>query len=136
MAPFDQEVEDRMVAAMEAIATREGLSIRSAATEFNVKYSTLQRRLQGTQSVKNNGGHNKSLNAEQMKALCAFLDRQISLGNPTTKEMIEGAAKRILLLAGSQHELGKRWYTKWIKEHPKYHVPTRMGVSSLGIAFI
>lgn len=75
MAPLDQEEEDRITATLQALSKRDGLSIMEAATEFKVEHHTLRRRLKGTKSVKNNGGKNKVLNADQMKALLAFLDR-------------------------------------------------------------
>ncbi|KAL3424151.1 beta-lactamase [Phlyctema vagabunda] len=127
MPRFNQEIEDRIVAALKAVQERDSYGINEAARDFQVNGQALRRRLKGSKSVKNNGGHNKALNSEQMIALTSFIDRQISLGIPTSKDMVVTAAQRILHVAGSNHELGRHWYTRWIKDHPQYHIPARMG---------
>jgi hypothetical protein len=103
MAHIDQEVEDRIIQAKKALEERKKLSVAQAAVEFNVDYDRLRQRL------KSNGGKNKTLNQEQTIELYSFLDRQINIGNQTTKDMIESAAQRILKVSGSDHEMGKAW---------------------------
>ncbi|KAF4619013.1 hypothetical protein G7Y89_g14832 [Cudoniella acicularis] len=127
MGKFNQEEENRIIAAQKALSEREKLSVTQAAREFQVDHFKLRRRLKGTKPLTNNGGRNKALNAEQEKGLLAFLDRQIGLDIPLSKDMVVAAAQRILQAAGSKHELGRAWYTRWIKNYPEYYVPTRMG---------
>ncbi|RDW74927.1 hypothetical protein BP6252_06069 [Coleophoma cylindrospora] len=127
MGKFDQDTEDRMLAALQAMRERDNYGFNQAAREFNVKSMTLRRRHKGFGSVRNNGGRNKALNAEQLKALASFIDRQISLGIPATKEMVVSAAQRILQVNGSNHELGRAWYARWLKANPQYKIQPRMG---------
>jgi hypothetical protein len=66
-------------------------------------------------SIESNSGHNKSLSAEQEKALLLYMDQCEEMGRLCEHKHIEAAANSILQASDSPRLVSKSWTSRFIK---------------------
>ena len=88
--------EDEVNQALDSIAN--GKSTRQASKEYGIPRSTLQDRLQGSQSRATVASSQQKLSQTQENHLVQWIQVQAALGLPPTHRQIREFAKRILHL--------------------------------------
>ena len=77
-----------------------GQSIKTAAKEWGIPRSTLQRRIQGAQSRASIAASRQKLSPTQESHLVQWVQVQAALGLPPTHQQVREFAERILRLQG------------------------------------
>ena len=110
-------------------------SLRIAGIVFDIPYSTLRDRNQGSRSLAENGGHNTRLNEAQEMSLIWYMDIAIERGFPLRYDMVTRAATQILqavgLALGDEDRLGNNWAIRWVEKQRKlgrYHAVCTKGM--------
>jgi hypothetical protein len=93
--------EQRIAKAIKDVQDGTHRSTTAAVKAWHVPYDKLLRQSQGMRSIESNGGHNKSLSAEQEKALLLYMDQCEEMGRPCEHKHIEVAANSILQASDS-----------------------------------
>ena len=104
-----------MVAALKDIETK-GLSIRNAAEEHGVSYSTLRRHLLSLtkQNLKEHHASMQKLTPEQEHQLVEYANQRFDDCCPMTKQEILNSA---VYLCGTS--VGKNWWSRFKKRFPE-----------------
>jgi hypothetical protein len=103
----DTPEEARIAKAIEAIHSKECVSIAAAHRQFNVLYQKLCNRLNSTAPDSSNSGRNKVLDKVQEAVLLYYIDRCYKLGRPANRCMITLAANSILRTSGNTRIVSK-----------------------------
>lgn len=110
--------EDDLQAAISAV--NNGTSIRQAATQWDIPFSTLRNRIKSGHRPK--GEYEalalQKLSASQEAHLAKWILAQEALGVPVTHAQIRLFADRMLQASGSQERVGKHWLSKFIRRNP------------------
>jgi hypothetical protein len=99
-------------------------NIRKLATESNLPYGRLYRRIQGSESKSTRKRVNLRLDDAQYDALSKYIDSQDASGSPPSKE-IQDAADSILRRSHSDSaeappNLAKDWVYRFMKQYGRY----------------
>src|SRR5512146_2160390 len=110
--------EDDLQAAISAV--NDGTSIRRAATQWGVPFSTLRNRIKSGHRPK--GEYEalalQKLSPTQEDHLAKWILAQEALGVPVSHSQIRLFADRVLQASGSQERVGKHWYSKFVRRNP------------------
>ncbi|KAJ5394990.1 uncharacterized protein N7487_009293 [Penicillium crustosum] len=93
---MSQELEDRIIKALEAYHAAKKPKIASIAREFSIPYQTFRGRVQGRKSRAAQTPGNKALEPEQEKALILWIDTLDQAFSPPSAARIQGAALQII----------------------------------------
>lgn len=99
-------------------AVKNGLSITKAAKEFDIPYSTLQGRVKGAVSRKEEAADRQLLTEGQESWLANWILIQEQLGKAPTHRQIRDVVNAMLRLAGINQTPGKCWVTNFFKRNP------------------
>ena len=113
-----------------------GVSVRKAAFDNEVPYSTLRGRLRGQlpHAVAHQDQQRLSMALED--DLADWVLFQASIGAAPTHSQIKGLAQRIFIKRGEGSKIGKRWIRHFLNRHPvlKTQRPRRVGTARLKCA--
>lgn len=102
---------------------RKGLSVRTAAAQFNLSSSAVQRAISSLQRpdpIPRSPGRPRSLTNEEDEALVAFVKWLHQGGFPATKSQLVAAANELRRRRDpGVNDLGRNWYNRWLIEHPE-----------------
>jgi hypothetical protein len=114
------EQEGRILLAIQAIQKQEIASIREAARQFNVPYSTLTTRLHGVQSRAFSRANCLKLTEIEEESLKKWILSMDSRGAAPRPSTVREMANLLLTARGSTPPLsvGQNWVTKYVKRHP------------------
>lgn len=112
-----ESTENSIASALEAI--QNGLSQRKAAKRWGIPRSTLQKRLNGSQSRSDANKHLQRLSRQQESHLAEWVLVQSNLGLPLTRQQIQEFASRIVKQSGNDQPLGKRWIDGFLRRNPE-----------------
>jgi 4-hydroxybenzoate polyprenyltransferase len=97
---------------------KEGVALATAATRNGVPRNTLRGRLYGAQPSRYAHSDEQRLTAIQEEHLELWVLRQEALGYAPTHAQMRAIATGVLLQAGDNKPLGKRWSQHFIQRHP------------------
>ena len=97
---------------------KEGVPTATASTRHSVPRSTLQDRLKGSKPHKYAHEDAQRLSAIQEQHLEQWILHQEALGYAPTHAQLRAIATGVLLQAGDNKPLGKRWSQHFIQRHP------------------
>jgi hypothetical protein len=100
------------------LAVDRGVPKLTAAKQYGVPRTTLSARLKGVCTKKQYDNDRQSLSPEEELDLAAWCRIQHMLGIPPTHRQIRLAAQRMLLVSGSDVELGKTWTVSFLRRNP------------------
>lgn len=112
-----ESTEKSIASALEAI--QNGLSQRKAAKRWGIPRSTLQKRLNGSQSRSDANEYLQRLSRQQESHLAEWVLVQSNLGLPLTRQQIQEFASRIVKQGGNDQPLGKRWIDGFLRRNPE-----------------
>lgn len=112
-----ESTEKSIASALEAI--QNGLSQRKAAKRWGIPRSTLQKRLNGSQSRSDANEYLQRLSRQQESRLAEWVLVQSKLGLPLTRQQIQEFASRIVKEGGNDQPLGKRWIDGFLRRNPE-----------------
>ena len=95
-----------------------GASIRQAARDWGIPYTTLHGRLTGRVSHREAKQHTQRLSHFQEASLVDWVLVQDQLGLPPTHRQIKSFAQRILAAGGDERRLGKHWMEQFLNRNP------------------
>ena len=107
-----------------------GQSIKTAAKEWGIPRSTLQRRIQGAQSRASIAASRQKLSPTQESHLVQWVQVQAALGLPPTHQQVREFAERILRLQGGPQTLGKNWFQAFMRRNPSIKVQRARPIDS------
>lgn len=105
--------EEDMQLAM--LVINNGFTIRKAATRNGVPESSLRSRVKGSRPHKHAHKHQQRLSPYQEQQLTSWLVLQDSLGMGLTHAQIRTLVTSILVAAGDEAPLGRRWIPSFIQ---------------------
>ncbi|KAK6208528.1 transposase [Colletotrichum tabaci] len=120
--------EDEVNQALEAISN--GQSIRKAAQQYGVPRTTLQHRLQGTQTRASAFSDLQRLTVSQEAKLAEWVRIQHALGLPPTHQQVKLFAERILHTMGDTQPIGRGWMQAFIRRNPSVKVQRSRPIDS------
>ncbi|KAK6206190.1 transposase [Colletotrichum tabaci] len=125
---MSQYTEDEVNQALEAISN--GQSIRKAAQQYGVPRTTLQHRLQGTQTRASAFSDLQRLTVSQEAKLAEWVRIQHALGLPPTHQQVKLFAERILHTMGDTQPIGRGWMQAFIRRNPSVKVQRSRPIDS------
>ncbi|KAK6222765.1 transposase [Colletotrichum tabaci] len=125
---MSQYTEDEVNQALEAISN--GQSIRKAAQQYGVPRTTLQHRLQGTQTRASAFSDLQRLTVSQEAKLAEWVRIQHALGLPPTHQQVKLFAERILHAMGDTQPIGRGWMQAFIRRNPSVKVQRSRSIDS------
>ncbi|KAK6225250.1 transposase [Colletotrichum tabaci] len=125
---MSQYTEDEVNQALEAISN--GQSIRKAAQQYGVPRTTLQHRLQGTQTRASAFSDLQRLTVSQEAKLAEWVRIQHALGLPPTHQQVKLFAERILHAMGDTQPIGRGWMQAFIRRNPSVKVQRSRPIDS------
>jgi len=114
-----EEAEEALQAAIDDF--REGLysTAVAAVADHGVKVRTLQRRLQGYESLYTRSVNSKTLNPAQEQALFEYIYRLDRIGMSSTPKMLRSSANYILRCHDqADRQVGPNWVTRFLQRNP------------------
>jgi hypothetical protein len=111
--------EESLMRALNSYNNNEFPSIRATARAHVVSESTLRSRINGTTNRRAAHAHEQRLSSQQGEFLIEWILEQEAQGFPPSYARAREMATRILQLNGDFQPLGKRWVSKFIKDHPR-----------------
>jgi plasmid maintenance system antidote protein VapI len=111
-----ESIEKSISSALEAI--QNGISQRKAAKRWGIPRSTLQKRLNGSQSRSDANEYLQRLSRQQESHLAEWILVQNNLGLSLTRQQIKEFASRIVKEGGNDRPLGKRWIEGFLRRNP------------------
>jgi Tc5 transposase DNA-binding domain len=129
----NSEIEERVLEACEWLKTQKKPYFSKAARIYGVHKDHVRRRfLEKTASLCDNGGHNKCLNDEEDRALCAYIDFADEIGLPIREKTFIVAANSILRKHYSNSpSASKMWASRWLSRHPEYNKKYRKPLAAI-----
>jgi hypothetical protein len=123
----DEEIENRIQEAIDALPKRKKINLTKYAADWEVPYYRLRSRMEGALSQSNNGGHNKLLNEAQELALCLTVQRLDNSGFSPTRSMLQDIANDILKQAHNDPStppptVSTKWPTRFLQRHPELFI--------------
>lgn len=113
---YKQWDDDRMRHAVSAVA-EQGLSVRRAATEFNVPKSTLGDRISGRVLLGAHSGPPRLLNDQEEMELATFLLQCASVGYPRSRQEVIAIVQLICDRRGMKHIVTHGWWEAFCRRH-------------------
>ncbi|KAJ5424748.1 hypothetical protein N7445_010721 [Penicillium cf. griseofulvum] len=104
---MSQELEDRIIKALEAYHAAKKPKIASIAREFSIPYQTFRGRVQGRKSQAAQTPGNKALEPKQEKALILWIDTLDQAFSPPSAARIQGTTLQIIQRHNPSRTLGK-----------------------------
>jgi hypothetical protein len=93
----NSDIEERVIEACEWLNTQNKPCYAKAARKYGVHKDRVRRRFLGKALDSSNiGGHNKRLNDDEDRALCAYIDLADGIGLPIREKTLTVAANSIL----------------------------------------
>ena len=129
----NEDIEERVIAACVWLDAQKKPNYAKAARLHSVHKDRVRRRYRGiTNDSSYIGGHNKRLNCDENKALCAYIDLADDIGLPIREKTLVVAANSIL----RNHypdapSVGRSWASRWLLRHPDYHVRIQKPLTAL-----
>ena len=125
MPKFNQEIEDRILKAIDTLQHQNPPNISKTAQEFNINWRTLNAHFQGRGSLSTQPSTNIKLSDAQNHALCCYINTLDELGVYPQPKMIENCANSLLQLGHTKQNtplpiVGEKWLKQWLKRHPQY----------------
>jgi hypothetical protein len=91
------DIEERVIEACEWLTTQKKPYYSKAARKYGVHKDRIRRRFLGKALDSSNiGGHNRRLNDDEDRALCAYIDLADEIGLPIREKTLVVAANSIL----------------------------------------
>jgi Tc5 transposase DNA-binding domain len=127
MPSTNSEIEEHVLEACEWLQTQKKPYFSKAARKYGVHKDRVRRRfLEKTASLRDNGGHNKHLNDEEDRALCAYIDFADEIGLSIREKTLIVAANSILRKHyPNSSPVSKMWASRWLSRHPEYKMKYR-----------
>jgi DDE superfamily endonuclease/Tc5 transposase DNA-binding domain/helix-turn-helix, Psq domain len=110
-------IENAILGALKDIEN--GVSQRKAAQRWGIPRSTLQKRLNGSQSRSDAFESLQRLSKEQEYHLVQWILVQTNLGLPPTHQTVKEFATRIIKAGGDDQPLGKHWIEGFLRRNPE-----------------
>ena len=109
--------------------TKEGLSIRRAALQFNVPKSSLGDRVSGRVAHGTMSGPPKYLTDAEEIEIVHFLTRTAAIGYPKSRKDVMGLVQQVLDSKGLGKSLTSGWWESFIHRHPNLSLRTAAPMS-------
>jgi len=109
--------------------TKEGLSIRRAALQFNVPKSSLGDRVSGRVAHGTMSGPPKYLTDAEEIEIVHFLTRTAAIGYPKSRKDVMGLVQRVLDSKELGRSLTSGWWESFIHRHPNLSLRTAAPMS-------
>ena len=124
MPKFNQEIENRILKAIDMLQHQNPPNIPKTAWEFNLNQRTLNACFQGRGSLTTQSPTNIKLSHAQNHALCCYINTLDELGVYPQPRMLENCANSLLQLGHKENTppptVGDKWLKWWLKRHPQY----------------
>jgi len=127
------DIEERVTEACEWLTTQKKPYYSKAARKFGVHKDRVRRRFLGKALDSSNiGGHNRRLNDDEDRALCAYIDLADDIGLPIREKMLRVAANSILRNHYSDPlPVSENWPSRWLSRHPEYQKRFRKPLAAI-----
>ena len=129
----NSEIEERVFEACGWLSTQKKPCFAKAARKYGVSKHRVRRRFLGKALDSSNiGGHNKRLNYDEDRALCAYIDHADNIGLPIREKTLVVAANSILQNHYSDPSpVSDMWASRWLSRHPEYQKKFRKPLTAL-----
>jgi len=127
------DIEERVIEACEWLTTQKKPYYSKAARKYGVHKDRIRRRFLGKALDSSNiGGHNRRLNDDEDRALCAYIDLADEIGLPIREKTLVVAANSILRSHYSDSApVSACWASRWLSRHPEYQKKIRKPLSAV-----
>ena len=109
--------ENKLRAAIRA--TKNGTSVRSAAKQHSIPRSTLQRHINGGQTIREAHEKQQNLSPRQEALLVRWVQTQTKLGYAPPHSRFTMYALRISRASGGPSTLGRHWVQRFLQRNPE-----------------
>ncbi len=97
---------------------KSGVSQRQVAKMYGIPRSTLQNRMNGTETAKRSHEYLQNLTPIEEGNLCQWIIVQDALGLSPTHQQVREIAQRVMATHGNLQPLGKRWLEGFFRRNP------------------
>jgi helix-turn-helix, Psq domain len=125
--------EERIQLAIQSIRANSSLSVRQAATIFDVKRPTLQARIHGRRSAEESQQAQQRLSPQEEQSITRLMTVMSTWGWPMTVEFLERLTVSLLTAKGDTNPLGHTWYLNFLTRHPEFKLNGLEGLINHGM---
>ena len=121
LVTMPSQIEGRVSLALQAYTTHQIASLRSAATTYDVPYTTLHRRHAGVLSRADTPARSRKLTNDEEQILLRKILQLSADGFPPQRSIVEEMANTMLGTKNpaSPLKVGTKWVANFVKRHPE-----------------